>query len=254
MARELLGRAKMEWMLSSDLHGNLGWNLNSLTKLLVLCETQSSPTAQPCQRLPGHLTGHSRDTPDSLAGHFIKRWLTRLQLPGSRQVGESTAHVRGRDQRSHPGGPHDAGRKSIPPPAHCPVLGGADKRLLMTKDSDSQSRHLVKTPCLGWTVTTINTVFTTSWSSSGSKKQALGIYPSWYSKTSLSLHSLSPSTASFRFRTGFLLKAQKCMLLLSARKTDRPAAILLKITSFHPFHPVRSKGLSDLPYWFSAML
>lgn len=51
--RELLGRVKMEWTFSSDLRGNLGRNLNSPTKLLVLPEIQSSPTAQCCQHLPG---------------------------------------------------------------------------------------------------------------------------------------------------------------------------------------------------------
>lgn len=63
--RELLGRAKTEWILSSDLYGNLGWNQNEPTKLLVLSQIK--------QRVPSHLTGCSRDTPVSVPGHFMQR-------------------------------------------------------------------------------------------------------------------------------------------------------------------------------------
>lgn len=42
-------------------------------------------------------------------------------------------------------------------------------------------------------------------------------------------------------------------LAIVSMKTDRPAAVLLKNT-FHPLHPVRSKGLFDSPYQFSLLL
>lgn len=75
----------------------------------------------------------------------------------------------------------------------------------------------------------------------------LSIY--WHSKMTFSLST----NFSFPISHGLSTKSTEMYVAIVSMKTDRPAAVLQK-TTFHPLHPVRSKGLSDLPYQFSLLL
>lgn len=89
-----------------------------------------------------------------------------------------------------------------------------------------RSWQLVKTPgILSWPITGLMT----SWSSFGSRTQTLSIYHSDIVKW----HLLPQLPSFFQFHTGFLPRAQKCMLLLSAWRQTGQLQYCWKLLFIH---------------------